>query len=104
MLYCASYLISELVAKAEEFPEYQEDLWNICSWYEGEGEYYPVDALEHWIVSDWLADKLEEKGERVCKDLLGLTIWARTCSGQAIACDSVFQDIACDLWGDELES
>lgn len=40
------------------------------------------EALEFWIVSDWLAGKLEDHGELVTKDFLGLTIWGRTTSGQ----------------------
>jgi len=57
----------------------------------------PVEALEHWIVSDWLADKLESYGELVTKDFLGLTIWGRTCSGQAILLDWVISQICNDL-------
>ena len=39
---------------------------------------YYREALEHWIVSDWLADKLEAKGEKVDRDFAGLTVWACT--------------------------
>jgi hypothetical protein len=51
-------------------------------------------AYEHWIVSNWLADKLEEKGEMILRDFLGLTIWGRTCTGQSISLDRVITDIA----------
>lgn len=47
----------------------------------------PIEAYEHWIVSDWLAGKLEAQGEMVLRDFLGLTIWGRTCTGQAISMD-----------------
>ena len=57
----------------------------------------PEEALEHWIVSGWLADKLEEYGELITKDFLGLTIWGRTCSGQAIMLDYVISKICDDL-------
>ncbi len=57
----------------------------------------PCEALEHWIVSDWLADKLEAYGELVTKDFLGLTIWGRACSGQAILLDWVISKICNDL-------
>ena len=57
-----------------------------------------VEAYEHWIVSDWLADKLEAYGELVTKDFLGLTIWGRTCSGQAILLDWVISKICDDLY------
>ena len=56
-----------------------------------------VEALEHWIISDWLADKLEAYGELITKDFLGLTIWGRTCSGQAILLDWVISKICDDL-------
>jgi len=60
-------------------------------------EPYQWEVFEHWIVSDWLADRLAEKGEKVDKDFAGLTIWARTTTGQAISMDSVIQAIAADL-------
>jgi len=54
----------------------------------------PTEALEHWIVSDWLANKLSNYGELVTMDFLGFCIWGRTCSGQAICLDDVIQQIA----------
>lgn len=51
------------------------------------------EILEHWIVSDWLADRLAEQGEAIEKDFLGLTIWGRCCSGQGIALDGVISQI-----------
>lgn len=51
------------------------------------------EAYEHWVVSDWLAGKLEAKGEMVLRDFLGLTIWGRTCTGQAISLDYVIEQI-----------
>ena len=51
------------------------------------------EVLEHWIVTDWLADRLEEQGEAVCKDFYGLTVWGRTTSGQSIALDGVISQI-----------
>ena len=56
-----------------------------------------TEAYEHWIVSDWLAGKLEELGEMVTYDFLGLTIWGRSCSGQAILLDWVISKICGDL-------
>lgn len=47
------------------------------------------EAYEHWVVSDWLARKLAEKGEMILRGFMGLTIWGRTCTGQAIKLDSV---------------
>ncbi|UWF59823.1 hypothetical protein [Brucella sp. 2716] len=51
------------------------------------------EVYEHWIVSDWLADRLIEKGEKVDKDFAGLTVWARTTTGQAVYCDHVIKQI-----------
>ncbi|MEN0109087.1 MAG: hypothetical protein AAF805_00040 [Planctomycetota bacterium] len=51
------------------------------------------EALEHWIVSDWFAARLAERGE-ITGELIGLTIWGRTCSGQAISLDGVVREIA----------
>lgn len=60
-------------------------------------EPYQREVFEHWIVSDWLADRLAEKGEKVDKDFAGMTVWARTTTGQGIASDWVIEQIAADL-------
>lgn len=60
-------------------------------------EPYDREVFEHWIVSDWLADKLAENGEKVDKDFAGLTVWARTTTGQLIEMDGVIEKIASDL-------
>lgn len=76
-----------------------QHLWT--SWQEAcdsEGiEPYQREVFEHWIVSDWLADKLEALGEKVDKDFAGLTVWARTTTGQGIASDWLFERIAADI-------
>jgi len=63
-------------------------------------EPYQREVYEHWIVSDWLADKLAERGEKVDKDFAGLIVWARTTTGQGIASDSVIEAIHADLVGE----
>lgn len=55
------------------------------------------EVFEHWIVSDWLADKLEAMGEKVDKDFAGMTVRARTTTGQGIASDWVIEQICADL-------
>lgn len=78
-------------------PDYAHDteLEAIKAAWEDSGEEPPMrEALEHWVVSEWLADKLEEEDEMVCRDFLGLTIWGRTTSGQAISMDYVIHKIA----------
>ena len=54
------------------------------------------EALEHWIVSDWFGDKLEERGEMVV-EFKDFRIWGRTTSGQAILIDGVIRDIEQEL-------
>ena len=76
-------------------PDERGDWQELCEDYHIEPYY--TDALEHWLVSDWLADKLIAKGETVDKDFMGLTIWARTTSGQSIAYDYVIQQIYQEL-------
>lgn len=60
-------------------------------------EPYAREVFEHWIVSDWLADELEKRGEKVVRDFAGMTIWARTTTGQAIYADAVMEAIATEL-------
>lgn len=57
---------------------------------------YTSEVLEHWIVSEYLGRKLQECGETVV-EIMGLTVWGRTCSGQAIAMDGVIKIIAKDM-------
>jgi len=47
-----------------------------------------MDPLEFWLVDDRLGDLLAEIGCKVDDGFAGLTIWARTTSGQAIWMDS----------------
>lgn len=65
---------------------------------ESEGiEPYMHEPMGWWIVSDWLAERLEEKGESVDRDFAGLCIWARLTCGQAIDNDEVIQQIAQEI-------
>lgn len=79
----------------------EREAW--CALFDAEGEQEPDggEVFEHWIVSDWLADKLEEQGESVARDVQGLTIWGRCTTGQAIALDYVIQSIARAAYGAE---
>jgi predicted transcriptional regulator len=61
---------------------------------------YQREVFEHWIVSDWLAEKLAARGEKVDTDFAGMTVWARTTTGQGIANDSVIESICRDLPGE----
>ena len=86
-----SYLVQEL-SKDEK---YMDDLLEVQVQFNDED--YPDEALEHWLVSDWLANRLREEGEMVI-DFMDLTIWGRTTSGQAIYIDSVIEDIYNKNW------
>lgn len=140
VIYCVSTLVSELAKKAEEFPDYTEDLygayegipdyeeaainegWDIKedggfineqineesdmeTWKELCDEYnidywnsdYIPEIYEHWIVTDFLANKLEEHGQKVLRDFFGMTIWCRTTTGQAILLDHVISEICADM-------
>lgn len=55
------------------------------------------EVYEHWAITSWLADKLEAKGEKVDRDFAGLTVWARTTTGQMVAADWVIEQIVADL-------
>ena len=55
-----------------------------------------IESLEFWQVTEHMGEKLQEKGEPVI-EFHGLTIWGRSCSGQAILLDQVINDIAKDM-------
>jgi hypothetical protein len=59
------------------------------------------EIYEHWIVSDWLARRLEERGEVIERDFYGLTLWGRACTGQAILLDGVMCAIYDELHKDD---
>lgn len=60
-----------------------------------------IEAMQHFIVDEWFADRLKEKGEIVDHDFLGLNIWGRATCGQAISLDYVVQSIYRDLYKEE---
>lgn len=49
-----------------------------------------------WTVSDWMADKLEEKGEVILRSDYG-TWWGRLEGGQGLVLDSPIKEIMIDL-------
>lgn len=60
------------------------------------------EIFEWWIVSDWLARKLEAKGEAILWDDR-VTLWGRGCTGQAIYMDWVIQQIADECYGKDTD-
>lgn len=66
--------------------------------WEDSGEEPPMEeALQHWLVSDWLADKLELEGAMVARDVLGLNVWGRAECGQALTDDADLRAVAAGL-------
>ncbi len=59
---------------------------------EANGNMIEQEIFEWYAVSDWLAKQLKEHNEPVLENDYG-TWWGRTCTGQAIAMDSVIEDI-----------
>jgi len=51
------------------------------------------EIYEFWSVSDWLYERLKERGEIVF-EYLDFYVWGRQTTGQAIYMDKVIQDIA----------
>lgn len=109
---CAPVQDYEEAARSAGWESYK-DKFGVCCWREASGddgrtwagdaeelcsEYdidpYEWEIYEHWIVSDWLAERLAAHGERVDTDFAGLTVWGRTTTGQAISMDSVILAIA----------
>ena len=80
----------QLVRYLEDEEKYQE----FAESYDIDPE--QVEAYEHWIVSSYLKDKLAEKG-KMTGDVLGLDIWGRTTTGQAILLDLVISEICSDM-------
>lgn len=83
--------LGELVEQAAELyaPRITED--------EDGEEYEYEEVFEAWSVSGWLADKLEERGERIVRDFGNHNIWGRTTTGQRISMDYVMEQIAADV-------
>ena len=58
------------------------------------------EVYEHWLVSDWLLEKLREQEEPILETDYE-TWWGRTCSGQAILLDHNIQELAYQYSYDE---
>jgi predicted RNA-binding Zn-ribbon protein involved in translation (DUF1610 family) len=55
-------------------------------------EYQDAEIFEWYVVTDWLASKLEENGECILKSDCE-TWWGRQCTGQAVYMDDVISKI-----------
>jgi hypothetical protein len=52
-----------------------------------------AEVYEWWLVSNWLAEKLSERGEVIIEP----NIWGRQAAGQAVYMDGIMQDIAMEF-------
>lgn len=78
--------------------EAELDCWRSLFDESGKDQPDGSEIFEHWIVSDWLAEKLEAKGESVARDVAGLTVWGRSTTGQMIRMDHVIRTIAAEFF------
>lgn len=91
--YQHTYEEEEFSADDVELDDYKDDC--PCCGVEHEPESVETlddghhEALEFWLVSDWLGRRLKEQGEMVEMDIYGMTVWGRCTSGQAILLDGV---------------
>lgn len=92
VIHRANALVSELMSNEALSDKYLDQILEVTVKYSDDSDYFE-EALEFWIVSDYLAKKLSEKGELVT-EIFDFHIWGRTTSGQAIVLDSVMQEIA----------
>jgi len=52
-----------------------------------------IEAMQHWIISDWLAEKIQRVGGMAATDICGLAIWGRSECGQALDIDSTLKAV-----------
>ena len=81
--------------------EETSDMEELCRECDVDTDDFRDTIYEHWIVSDWLARKLKERGETV-GELCGMTIWGRCTTGQSICMDNVIRCIIEELHTEEL--
>jgi hypothetical protein len=96
ILCCISAMLNAISPVAEQIEGYDTFLSLLGHRIDEDDELEEFEVYEHWVVSNWLADKLRAKGE-IVEDYLGLTIWGRTTTGQRISLDSVIQEIVDDV-------
>lgn len=77
----------------KDFQDEADDWADACQISRLDPEY--LEVYEHWIVSEYLGRKLTEQGQ-IVREYMGLTIWGRTCTGQAISMDNVIETIAAE--------
>ena len=81
--------------------EETSDMSELCRELDIDTDDFRDQVYEHWIVSNWLATLLKERGETV-GELCGMTIWGRCTTGQSICMDNVIRCIIEELHTEEL--
>lgn len=74
-----------------------DDWQELCDTESVDVDDYRSEIYEHWIVTDYLARKLEDHGHKVMRDFFGMTIWCRPTTGQAILLDGVISEICAEM-------
>jgi len=96
VLYNVTTLVSDMMGSKWD-DEIDEFSYKVDDSFEEEGaEPTYIEALEYWLVDDWFGENLKQKGELV-GELCNLTIWGRSCTGQAISLDYVVQEVLKDI-------
>lgn len=78
-------------------PEELDDDWqaDLQEYLRESVDFDPREIFEWWIVSGWLAGRLQERGEIILND--GNSVyWGRQCTGQAIKMDGVIREICAE--------
>ena len=65
------------------------DAWQDC----GDTPDDNIEAMQHWLISDWLAEKIIEVGGIAATDICGFAIWGRSECGQGLDIDSTLNAV-----------
>ena len=52
-----------------------------------------TEALQHWLISDWLAEKIMDVGGMAATDICGFAVWGRSECGQGLDMDSTLRAV-----------
>lgn len=74
-----------------------ESVYDALYVYGDDGVVESAEIYEWWAVTDWLGEKLRDKGQPVIDTVWGKSYWGRTCTGQAISLDWCIAEIAKDM-------
>jgi hypothetical protein len=71
----------------------EEEAWEaICNDQDYDTTEYEREVYEHYAVSDFMARKLQEVGEKVV-EFCGFNVWCRTCTGQSVVLDHCLYEV-----------